>query len=217
MQLHRQILGVATGLAIWVSATSVASAATVMDVLPNSSSGWQTYSYTFTDNATVGVFLGVSETAAVGTFSSLDIDNIAANVPTDFSGGLPAGGAILGGAANSTITSEAFGGHGDFLRLYSTGTENTAAAGGTTGTVLSFNFSGVAGQTFSFDWRLTGGSDDDFAFVVLGIDGGPGVGTSTVSSNLAQVTTSPVPVPAAAWLLGSAFASMGVFRRRRRA
>jgi hypothetical protein len=218
MQLKKQMLGVAGGLAIWVAATSAASAATVMDVLPGGSSGWQTYSYTFTTDATIGVFLGVSDTAAGGAFSTLDIDNIVANETTDFTGeALPGGASILGGPSASTLTSEPFGGHGDFLRLYSKGLENTGAVGGSTGSLLNFSFSGNAGETFTFDWRFTAGSDDDFSFLVLAVDGGPGIGQSEIKGNLAQVGTSPVPVPAAAWLLGSAVASMGVFRRRRRA
>lgn len=216
MQLTKQILGVAGGVAIWMAATSTASAATVMDVLPNGSTGWQTYTYTFDSNATIGVFLGVSDTSAGGQFSTLDIDNIVANATTDFSTGVPGSFSLLGGASGSTVTSEPFTGHDNFLRLYSTGTANTAAVNGSTGSLLTFSFSGTTGQTFSFDWRFTAGSDDDFAFLVLGVDGGPGVGTKEVKGNLAQVGTSPVPVPAAAWLLGSAVASMGVFRRRRR-
>jgi hypothetical protein len=208
----------AAAVALWISATSFAHAASTLTVLPTNSSGWQNYSYTFSSNATVDVFLGVADAPGDGSVSTLDLDNIYSSLPsnllTDFSSGsLPSGFQAQG---NSAIRTEPFG-HGNFARLYSDGNVNTSSVGGTDkGSVLGFSFSALAGQTFSFDWRFTAGSGKDFAFLNLNIDNGAGSPPVIVQSTLASTDTAPVPVPAAAWLLGSALASMGVFRRRTR-
>lgn len=65
------------------------------------------------------------------------------------------------------------------------------------------------------EWVATGAAGfETNAFYTLMIGAHGGQSTDPVTYNI-LVTTSPVPVPAAVWLFGSAIAGMGVFGRRK--
>lgn len=74
--------------------------------------------------------------------------------------------------------------------------------------------------SFVFDqseWNATGTpgyETNGFYTLVVGAHGGTGSADDAVAYSV-LVTTSPVPVPAAVWLFGSALAGMGVIGRRR--
>jgi len=75
-------------------------------------------------------------------------------------------------------------------------------------------------HSFVFDqneWNLTGTSEyETNGFYTLIVSAHGGGSSDGVAYNV-PVTTSPVPIPAAVWLFGSALAGMGVIGRRRRA
>ncbi len=193
------------------------------------STGWQQYSYTFSSAFAGSVTLGVSDEDDMEQSSQLLLDNLggtAALAPQsvtnqgfeqgDFSGYATSGSAAVASSFGSYSPTEGgqmalldsvAGDSGVSTSLYL----NTQGNPGTDGSLISFDIAANAGDTLTFDWAFS--TDDyapfgDFAFISL-VGTGPANGHYEV---LAEIT--PVPVPAAVWLMGSGLLGLaGVARR----
>lgn len=194
------------------------------------STGWQQYSHTFSAGFTGTVVLGVSDQADEFLSSQLLLDNLGGTAVLapqsvtnqgfeqgDFSGYAATSGsaAVVSsfGSYNPTeggqmaLLDSVDGDSGVSTSLYL----NTQGNPGTDGSLISFDITANAGDTLTFDWVFS--TDDyaplgDFAFISL-------VGTGAANGHyevLAEIT--PVPVPAAVWLMGSGLLGLaGVARR----
>lgn len=74
---------------------------------------------------------------------------------------------------------------------------------------IDFNGNGETWETYTYDYTIAAGSDA-FKIVLLG-----NVGAQTSFDNVGIQVASAVPVPAAAWLFGSALAGLVAVRRNK--
>ena len=74
---------------------------------------------------------------------------------------------------------------------------------------IDFNGDGETWETYTYDYTIAAGSDA-FKIVLLG-----NVGAQTSFDNVGIQVASAVPVPAAAWLFGSALAGLVAVRRNK--
>lgn len=225
--MKRLALAAATAAAL-AAAPTFASTLYVPDF---GSTGWQSYSLTFSSAFTGSVYLGVSDAGDDVLPSSLLLDNLggtAAFTSLSAAGrGFEQGDFSGYGMAGDVTLTNGFGGYnpteGGHMALLNSvdghsGTDtslylNTQGNPGVDGSLIRFDISANAGDTLTFDWAFK--TDDyapysDFAFISL-------VGTGAADGHyevLAEITPAPVPVPAAVWLMGSGLLGLaGVARR----
>ena len=74
---------------------------------------------------------------------------------------------------------------------------------------IDFNGNGESWETYTYDYTIAAGADS-FKIVLLG-----NVGAQTSFDNVGIQVASAVPVPAAAWLFGSALAGLVAVRRNK--
>jgi len=195
------------------------------------STGWQSYSHTFSAGFTGSVVLGVSDAGDNVLPSQLLLDNLggtAALAPQsvtnqgfeqgDFSGYITSGSAAIVSSFGSYSPTEGGqmalldsvdGDSGVSTSLYL----NTEGNPGIDGSLIRFDISANAGDTLTFDWVFSTGDYapySDFAFISL-VDTGAANGHYEV---LAEITPAPVPVPAAVWLMGSGLLGLAGLARR---
>ena len=195
------------------------------------STGWQQYSYTFSSAFAGSVTLGVSDQDDEFLSSQLLLDNLGGSAFASpqlsanrgFEQRNTAGYVVAPGSSASAVSS--FGSYnptegGQMALLDSVDGDsgvstslylNSQGNPGIDGALISFAIFANAGDTLTFDWVFS--TDDyaslgDFAFISL-VGAGPANGHYEV---LAEIT--PVPVPAAVWLMGSGLLGLaGVARR----
>lgn len=198
--------------------------------------GWRNESLLFNAPFSGTITIGVSDEGDTAVDSTMLLDNINLNGSLIPNGGFETDNideltnfSAVGDV--STATSDTTNGisarptEGDFMAvLSSTGDANTSGftnafgESGTEGSLLRFFLNTDSEATLSFDWNfLTGDFDpfNDFGFLFAKFDS---VGTAddryVVLAQIEGEGTSPIPLPASAWLFGSAI--LGLFGVKRK-
>jgi hypothetical protein len=151
-----------------------------------------------------------------GTFTIFGLNSISLNLDVGFLGGanldLAAAGNVVGTYNQGT---QQLSGNTATLSV----SENSACAGyGLGGGAVCGAIPGVIDFSAPFVLDASGGLTDPITFdlvndfsILLGNLGG----VASLTMNLSNVAVSPVPVPAAAWLFGSALLGLGAMKRKK--
>jgi hypothetical protein len=151
-----------------------------------------------------------------GTFSLFGLNSIGLNLDIGFLGGadldLAAAGNVVGTYNQGT---QQLSGNTAILSV----SENSVCAGyGFGGSTVCSSIPGVIDFSAPFVLDASGGLTDPITFdlvndfsILLGNLGG----VASLTINLSNVAVSPVPVPAAAWLFGSALLGLGAMKRKK--
>lgn len=196
--------------AVLISGSAHAS----MQVGDYGETGWQTRDYTFTQNFTGSVLLGVTNYGDTVSDAVALFDNLIGFGPstnTSFESG-NLNGYVTNGTASVVGASSSYSGNGYlasdgtlFAQLVSNNA-STAWIGGTNGAWLEvLDVSAAAGDKISFDWAFLAKDFAPFAdFVFFGLRDSNG--NVFYSERLASI--SAVPIPAGIWLFGSGLAGL---------
>lgn len=195
--------------------------------------GWRNETITFDQPFSGTVTIGVSDEGDSIVDSTMLVDKISLNGSLIPNGGFETanidGFSTVGDVtiASSNTTSGIFARptEGDYMAVLggegtadTSGFTNTAGEAGTEGSLLKFFLNTDSGASLSLDWNfLTGDYDpfNDFGFIFAKFDA---VGTDRdqyiVLAEIEGAEMNPIPLPASAWLLGSAILGLLGMKRK---
>ena len=176
----------------------------------------QTTASGFTVNISGGGSGGTATLDTNGTFTLIDLNNLGLNLDIGFLGGanldLAAAGSVVG--TYNQVTQQ-LSGNTATLSV----SENSACGPyGLAGGVVCAAVPGVIDFSTPFVLTAAQGLADPITFdlvndftILLGNLGG----VASLNINLSNVVISPIPVPAAAWLFGSALLGLGTMKKKK--
>ncbi|MFT6051063.1 MAG: hypothetical protein ACI9B9_000703 [Halioglobus sp.] len=176
----------------------------------------QTEASGFTVNISGGGGGGTATLDSNGTFSLFGLNNIGLNLSIGFFGGadldLAASGNVMG--TYNPGTQQLSGNIATLSVSENSGCDGYGFAGGTVCAaipgVIDFSAPFVLDASQGLADPITFDLVNDFS-ILLGNLGG----VASLTMNLSNVVISPVPVPAAAWLFGSALLGLGAMKRKK--